>query len=437
MRISSVIIPAAYLLHQGAEGFAPQSFNKLFVPPVNVSSRRFASNDLNRPSTGLPWDKLTEQLEERPFRRLSDINSADYNQKEQKLNANDLVQMVLVKSSDKSVAVNKFGTIKNKYQPVAVDKAIDFLKNISSTKGINKTFVQYQPSSPDLSYKERIDEFCGMLSKMTENLPDVEVIVDPIAICIRPTLRWGVPISGTKVNESYGDRPEIDAKATLDVFKDAVGKISQSGVRGILTLGRINYEVAVAKDAIESSGKDTKVFSFSTNSETAFAYFSSVVDNPSKAETGQKLLVGNFNEMLSRALIDINEGSNVILQKPIENFAIPQALNAMQISKPYFLSVVKDSGVSEYLESYIDLHAPDGKIDFDSLYEKLTNIELGAYEVSGSGITQSLIADAWSDELALTLQNERYLTAQSASGNKLRYIVARDIDSYVDFQPKN
>lgn len=409
--------------------------------PRHAQSSSTAVRGLREPSESLPLERMMLELERRPFRRLTDINADNYDQMEQKVAPQDLVQMVLVKRSDNDQYTSNFGTVKGKYVPQTPATAITDLKKLASNSGVKKAFVQYQPSSPDLSYDERIDEFCALLTEMKAGLPDTELVVDPIAICIRPTLRWGVPLEGQATpgaedvlgQKSGTTKPEIDAKATLAVFEKAVDRIAQTGIDGILTLGRVNYEVAVAKAAIDKQGLDTRIFSFSTNSETAFAYFSAVVNDPAKARTGQKLLVGNHHEMLARALIDINEGTNVVLQKPIENFAIPQALSSMQDSEEYFLSVVGNGTVGELLNDYMDLQTPTGKIDLDQLYEKLKKVDLGAYEVSGSFITQSLISDSWSDDLGYTLQNERYLTAQAASGNKMRYIVGRGMAPYLDF----
>lgn len=134
--------------------------------------------------------------------------------------------------------------------------------------------------------------------------------------------------------------------------------------------------------------------------------------------------------MLARALIDLHEGSNVILQKPIENFAIFAKLSDMQDNRAAFDALLERPKIQQFLREYVSLKE---EIDADGLWKKLQSAEFGGYEVSGSYITQAMVEDAYGSSLALTLQDERYVTAQSASNHKLKYIVGRNMQPYAEF----
>lgn len=86
--------------------------------------------------------------------------------------------------------------------------------------------------------------------------------------------------------------------------------------------------------------------------------------------------------------------------------------------------------IKQFLREYVSLKED---IDANDLWQRLQNVEFGGYEVSGSYITQAMVEDAYSSALALTLQDERYVTAQSASNYKLNYIVGRNMQPYADF----
>lgn len=362
---------------------------------------------------GAELSKLQDVLDARPYRRLSTVKQRDTD-----IDISDLAQMVHVSlGADKK---DTFGGKMTQYTPLQLDSAVKHI-NVLAADGIRKIYLQYLPSEGILSVDRKIEEFAEILEKIKQECPLSSVIIDPIGICIQNDLRWGIRRPGTN---------EIDSLETLDLLAKAISKLSQSGADGFLTLGRINYEVQIASLVLEKEAHKPKIFSFSTNSETAFAYFNKVVNDPEKANTGQKIFVGNHDEMIARVLIDIHEGANVILQKPIENFAMFAILSNIQGHRPAFDSCLERPKIKQFLREYVSLK---DAINVDHLWERLQNIEFGGYEVSGSYITQAMVEDSYSSALALTLQDERYVTAQSASNHKLHYIVGRNMQAYARF----
>lgn len=325
---------------------------------------------------------------------------------------------------------DKFSGTSVKYDALNMQDTINYISSVKAS-GIKKIYLQYLPSSSENPYK-RTDEFATIIEKIKKKHSDIELIIDPIGLAINDNLQYGVR---DKDNES------VDALQTLDLLAYAASKFADAGANGFLTLGRINHEVATVKQAFSIKTNPPKIFSFSTNSETSFAYFAKVVKDPTKADTGQKLKVGNHDEMLTRALIDIYEGTNVLLQKPIENFAMFTKFKELQNNKQALVNFLNKDSVKFYLSKYNPIYGK-GLLNLDNqsiddFFTTLAKVELGGYEVSGACIIQDMIQDNYSEGLAHTLQNERYLTAQSASENSMRYIVGRNMQRFAKYEAKN
>lgn len=368
---------------------------------------------------GLDWAALDEDLQRQPYR-------SDGGAREITLRPGDFVQMVNLKTETA-------GTIDghiDHYSPIAPATAVDYINGLASL-GIRGIYTQFVPDNERLPAAKKLAEYAEAVAELRRGCPpQTEIIVDPIALCIGDNLRWGVLRDGSS---------NIDVKQTARLVWDAAGAFAQAGASAYLTLGRVNHEALIASNAIAASqalapsGKPAQVYSFSTNSETAFAYFTRVAGDPRRAHTGQKIPVGNHHEMTAQALLDAYEGTDVMLQKPVENLALLERLRDMQLDRASFDAIVRRPRIRGLLDAYRDPRRGAGPVDLDTLHDRFARMRLGAYEVSGTTVTNGMIRNGFGEPLAFTLQHELYTMAQAAAGDSLHHIVGRTMDRFVRY----
>lgn len=215
-----------------------------------------------------------------------------------------------------------------------------------------------------------LERQAAIIKDLRETFPELNIIVDPFSIALNRDKTWGVLKDG-----------RLDYGATATLFGDIGKTFAQAGASYVLTLGRFEREVAVAKLAVSGP---TKVSSFSTNTETTNAYVYS--ESGEYAPTGQKILVSNFQEMIFRALVDIFEGSEMVIVKPAENLHVLEKLT-MLLSHPALLAeflqkphVVAMADSSEYLKGVYGSMLTDRQ----GFLAKAKKARLAAYTVSGT-----------------------------------------------------
>jgi porphobilinogen synthase len=249
--------------------------------------------------------------------------------------------------------------------------------------------------------------------------------VDTAGLCMGTDLRWGV----------RDVRGEIDAESTLDVLATAAAEVAQAGADAVVTVGRVNFEAQVARAAIDRVRPEVQLWAFSTNSETPNAYFETTAVDPSKALTGQKLLVGNGTEMTLRALRDCHEGVDVLIQKPMENLAVLAELRSIADSDPAREAFLARPRTRDLIQANRDLFA-DGLFSSAQTRGRLDRVRLGAYEVSGTYSIFRLIEDAYSEVLAFAMLDELYRNAVAAAGDRCSVLISRSMLWYASGRRK-
>lgn len=218
----------------------------------------------------------------------------------------------------------------------SVEAEIDTLLGL----GITSLYLQLYPAEP-ATPEQATDHHSAVVDALrTRYGSELRLVVDTAGPCMGDDLRWGV----------RGSDGTIDPEASLDTLADTTVKVAEAGADVVATVGRMNFDAAVARAALESVRPGLGLWGFSTNSETPNAYFDVTAEDPLKALTGQKLLVGNGSEMVLRALRNCHEGVDVLLQRPIGN-----SLREGHLSGSNRAEFTKHSEALWYAQTRVDL----------------------------------------------------------------------------------
>jgi porphobilinogen synthase len=330
---------------------------------------------------------VRQRVKNAPFRRLTDWP-------EQRIRRDVLCQTIHIDRMQGSPRP-LIGEGQEAYMMHSVESAKQWLDRLYDT-GIRRIYIgpELHSSKEGLDYRERLDEFVKIVASICQTAgTELDVIVDPARLCMRKDLRWGV----TKPDNS------LDIEATLALLAQAAHEFADAGVAGILTIGRLNCEVEVARAGAAKSARKISVLSFSTNSETTSAYFETTRHDVTRSRTGQKILVGNGTEMVVRSIADFGEGSDVIVQKPVEAFHLLATLRVLASNQmPIDAFVAQTPGVAAMLEAN-PLLRPAFERGAAMLVRGEKPLRTGTYEVSGTFSMVRLLAKNYGEELAWSL----------------------------------
>ncbi|MCY8560525.1 delta-aminolevulinic acid dehydratase, partial [Bacillus haynesii] len=194
----------------------------------------------------------------------------------------------------------------------SVENSLEFIKELK-TYGIHSITLRLvgKPSYNDWNVYDVLRDHVNAFKNIRACYPKgtLHITVDPFSIGLNEDGTWGIK------NKSG----QLDYLETIELISNISMSFGKAGTDSILTLGRIEGEVEVTKKVLEKIESDTTITSFSQNTETKNAYMY-LENTPARLDTGQKILVGNVTEMNLHTLIDIYEGTNTIIVKPIENF---------------------------------------------------------------------------------------------------------------------
>ncbi len=286
------------------------------------------------------------------------------------------------------------------------------------TYGIRRLYIgpEVESGSAQRSYREHLDRFVNMVAAIRRAAgPDLEIVVDPGGLCMRSDLRWGV----TRKDGT------LDDEATLGLLGQAATEFGDAGVDGLITIGRINCEVEVVRAAVSRCSRPVSILSFSTNSETTSAYFETTRYDISRSRTGQKILVGNGNEMIVRSISDFGEGSDVIIQKPIEAFHLLAALRFLASGQVSVSGLIEGTAEIRELLDKNPLICPAFERGVAALQRGDRPLKTGSYEVSGTFCMTRLLAKTYSEELAWSMLDEILRNAATAAGETFHIAIAR------------
>jgi len=250
--------------------------------------------------------------------------------------------------------------------------AIAHIKELLSL-GITSVMVRMDSPNGYTSKVELLKRQARIIKDIRTAYPLLNVIVDPFSVALNSDKTWGVINNG-----------KLDYMLTIELFSAITTAFVDAGASYVLTLGRFEREVDVTKRTIKLVAGDTKVSSFSTNTETTNAYVYS--DHGAYAITKQKILVSNYHEMVFRAIIDIYEGSELVVVKPAENLHILEKLKTI-IQHAELLTEFLDSSYVKAIakkSSYLKEVRQAILADRQKFMRQAQKTRLAAYTVSGT-----------------------------------------------------
>lgn len=181
-----------------------------------------------------------------------------------------------------------------------------------------------------------------------------------------------------------------------------------------------------------AAGSDVKIASFSQNSETSTAY---IYDKRLNTDTGQKILPGNLEEMDLRGLMDVWDGTDVSLVKPIENYCCISNLRSLLTDDAYRNKFLSSSFISNMYDKFPQIRSRLDRIvsDPDEMKKRCESALVGGYTVSGTSMILLFLANHIGDSSRWARQREIWLTARAACGERFWGIVDRSAYSMIEF----
>lgn len=360
---------------------------------------------------------INNSLKASPFRRLSNDNEVSVGPEKlcQSFHINKI-------EGDSRLIL---GDSEGGYHMHSVESVLPQIKKMQEL-GIGKIYLGTDAEiGSHGGYDEKLENFSAILKALRLEVgKDLEILIDPAGLCLRKDLRWGVT----------GDDGSIDAASTIKLLAKAAVKFSECGADSILTIGRANCEVVAVKEALRNSGMDMRVLSFSTNSETTSAYFETTQHDILRSRTGQKILVGNVEEMVVRAISDFGEGSDAIVQKPVEAFQLPAILSLISSGVVDIDAYISESSVIGRLLEKNPTIVPAFEKGVAQIKSGERKLKVGTYEVSGTYSNVQLLAQKFSEQLGWSMLDEIMLNASGACGSAMDIMISRNASWYLEKQ---
>lgn len=231
----------------------------------------------------------------------------------------------------------------------------------------------------------------------------LQIIVDPFSVALNPDKTWGVQ-----------SERKLDYVRTAELFSILTQCFAEAGADYILTLGRFEREADIAARTITAHGLNMRVSSFSTNTETTNAYV--YARQQAYAVTGQKIPVSNYSEMVFRALLDIYEGSSLVIVKPAENLHVLDKIVTLLGSSESLDTFLRSDQVktiitqANYLRESYDYILSDPQ----AFMSKARSVGVGSYTVSGTYYTDRQTLNRKGAAFLKSLLYERYVNAAAA-----------------------
>ncbi|MCY8234048.1 delta-aminolevulinic acid dehydratase [Priestia endophytica] len=260
------------------------------------------------------------------------------------------------------------------------------------------------------------------LIRETFKSSDLQIIGDPFGVAPNKNGGWGI----------QNEDGTLNYEKTKELLKEIARTYNDAQLDGLLTLGRIYKEVQITREVLDQINSKTMIYSFSQNIESRTAYiYLDKINN--RRDTGQKILPGNITEMALRTILDIHEGTDVVVVKPTENYHAIFMTNEFLGSKGSVLNFLSSEKVKNICESNTEIKENVDYIynNINEFYKKCQNVGVSTYTVSGSYYLQKLLGKEKGDDFTYNVLDETFKNAKSAGGKKFVTIMDRNTDWYL------
>lgn len=283
----------------------------------------------------------------------------------------------------------------------SLQNAIEYIGQLLEV-GVRKVMIRMD-APPKYTDKHRLLERQALIVRTLRAAYDqktLQLIVDPFSVALNVDKTWGIKV-----------KDQLDYMQTAEFFSLVTQHFAEVGADYILTLGRFEHEVDIAARTIQSQGSSMRVSSFSTNTETTNAYV--YASHQLYAVTGQKILVSNYNEMVFRALLDIHEGSHLIVVKPAENLHVLEKIVTLLSNTALLKQFLESDQVVSLVTraSYLKTSYQDILSDLEIFADKARSVGVGSYTVSGTYYIDRQTLRRKGDNFLASLLYERYANA--------------------------
>lgn len=223
----------------------------------------------------------------------------------------------------------------------------------------------------------------------------------------------------------------LDPEATGKLLASIAVEYARAGADAILTMGRIEGEIEISRQALAAAGLSTQLYAFSQNNESKAAYV--YLEKLGKADSLQKILPGNITEMRIRTILDVAAGANAIIVKPADNFHVVQFTVDFLEAPHLALSFLRDTLQSDIYKDRLDIRGEVERVlaDEAGFITNAQRVRVGTYTVSGTYYSDKLLERAKGAPFLFSVQDERFRNILSILKSRATFIIDRSAEWYL------
>lgn len=255
----------------------------------------------------------------------------------------------------------------------------------------------------------------------------LQLVADPYGIAPNRDGSWGI-----KADNGV----DIDLRRSESLLRELSTAYAEAGADAIFGLGRFGHEVAVMREALTAAGLHSQIWSLSAITEGKTIYIYLPLDE-THGDSGQLVLPGRLHERLLQTMIDIYEGSSVIVVKPSDHLHLLTLTNLLTTS-PTMLDVILNAGETQAVTAA----RPDLGTVLEAIRENpqawldsARRVRICAYTVSGQYYTHSLLEAGRGHEFVAEIMAELFKEIRSCAGERFDVIFDRHTSWYLTHQP--
>jgi delta-aminolevulinic acid dehydratase/porphobilinogen synthase len=274
-----------------------------------------------------------------------------------------------------------------------------------------------------------LDSHKAALKCIRDSFPrgSLQIVADPYGVAPNRDGSWGV---------KSDNGVDIDLQRSETLLRELSIAYAEAGADAIFGLGRFAHEVAVMRRALSTAGLHSQIWSLSaiTEGKTIYIYLPL---KETHGDSGQLVLPGRLHERLLQTMIDIHEGSSVIVVKPSDHLHLLTLTNLL-ITHPALLDTIMDAKeTQDVAAARSDVRAVLEAIreDPQAWMDSARKVRVCAYTVSGQYYTHSLLETGRGPEFVAEVMAELFKEIRSCAGDRFDVIFDRHTSWYLTHQP--
>jgi porphobilinogen synthase len=274
-----------------------------------------------------------------------------------------------------------------------------------------------------------LDSHKAALKRIREKFPPgtIQLVADPYGIAPNRDGSWGI-----KADNGL----DIDLRRSETLLRELSIAYAEAGADAIFGLGRFGHEVAVMREALSAAGLHSQIWSLSaiTEGKTIYIYLPL---KETHGDSGQLVLPGRLHERLLQTMIDIHEGSSVIVVKPSDHLHLLTLTNLLTANPAMLATILDTDDTRAVAAARPDVRAVLQAIrdDPQAWLDSARRVRICAYTVSGQYYTHSLLEAGRGHEFVAEVMAELFKEIRSCAGDRFDVIFDRHTSWYLTHQP--